>query len=239
MGKNLIQQARGKGSPTYRAPSFKYKGRAKHLSLMKEGQMEGKVVDLITCRGHSTPLTRIVWANGEKTLGLAVDGILVGQKVSAGQSVQVTSGNILSLADIPEGSLVNNIESHPGDGGKFVRASGTFARVVGKSDGKVTLLLPSKKEKIFNESCRATIGVLAAGGRPEKPFYKAGRKYFKMKAKNKLYPKVSGVAMNSVDHPFGGSSSAHKGRPTLSSKNAPPGRKVGKLRPRRTGIRKK
>ena len=56
-----------------------------------------------------------------------------------------------------------------------------------------------------------------------------------MKARNKLYPRVSGVAMNAVDHPFGGSQSSHKGRPTQSPRSAPPGRKVGKIAPRRTG----
>ena len=60
-----------------------------------------------------------------------------------------------------------------------------------------------------------------------------------MRAKNKLYPKVCGVSMNAVDHPFGGSSSHHKGKPTQSSRNAPPGRKVGKIAPRRTGRTKR
>lgn len=184
-------------------------------------------------------MTKIRWENGEETFTLAVEGIRVGQKVNSGASVELVSGNTLTLSDIPEGSLVNNIESQPGDGGKFVRSSGMFARVIGKQKGKVVLQLPSKKERIFHENCRATIGVLAGGGRPEKPFFKAGRRYYKMKARNKLYPKVSGVAMNAVDHPFGGSSSAHKGRPTLSHKDAPPGRKVGKLRPRRTGRKKR
>ena len=64
---------------------------------------------------------------------------------------------------------------------------------------------------------------------------KAGRKFHYMKARNKLYPRVSGVAMNAVDHPFGTSRSSKKGRPDIARKNAPPGAKVGKVRPRRTG----
>jgi large subunit ribosomal protein L2 len=56
-----------------------------------------------------------------------------------------------------------------------------------------------------------------------------------MRAKNKLYPKVCGISMNAVDHPFGGKCSHIKGRPTQSSRHAPPGRKVGKIAPRRTG----
>jgi large subunit ribosomal protein L2 len=60
-----------------------------------------------------------------------------------------------------------------------------------------------------------------------------------MKAKNKMWPKVSGTSMNAVDHPYGGSSTSHKGKPTSTSRNAPPGRKVGKIAPRRTGRRNK
>ena len=78
----------------------------------------------------------------------------------------------------------------------------------------------------------------AGSGRLEKPFMKAGRKYHKMKAKNKLWPKVSGIAMNAVDHPYGTSRSSKKGHPTIAKRNAPPGAKVGKLRPRRTGKKK-
>ena len=126
----------------------------------------------------------------------------------------------------------------PGDGGKFIRSAGTFGKVVSKIDNKVTISLPSKKEKLFSADCRANIGVVAGGGKLEKPLLKAGNAYYKHKASNKLWPKVSGTSMNAVDHPFGGSSSAHKGKPTVAPKNAPPGRKVGKVRPRRTGKQK-
>jgi len=60
-----------------------------------------------------------------------------------------------------------------------------------------------------------------------------------MKAKNKLWPSISGTSQNAVDHPFGGSSSHHKGKPTIAPKNAPPGRKVGAIHPRRMGRKKK
>ena len=93
----------------------------------------------------------------------------------------------------------------------------------------------SGKEKLFSPTCRAGIGVLAGAGRLEKPFLKAGTRSKRMEARNKLYPSVSGVAMNAVDHPFGGSSSNSKGRPTQAPRNAPPGRKVGAIAPRRTG----
>ena len=78
------------------------------------------------------------------------------------------------LSEVPEGGLVCNIEAIPGDGGKFVRSSGGVARVVGKQPDKVTVMLPSKKEHSFHPACRAKIGVIAGGGRKEKPLLKAG-----------------------------------------------------------------
>ncbi|MFH1591552.1 MAG: 50S ribosomal protein L2 [archaeon] len=234
MGKNLIQQARGKGGPTYRAPSFRWKGAAK-LRRSVDGLMSGEVKDIIRCQGHSAPLCKVTWADGDQSISICPEGIRVGQEVSLGAQQDYRTGHSSCLGDIPEGTLIFNIESQPGDGGKFVRASGTFAKIVAKAPDSVTVLLPSKKRKNFNRKCRASVGIVAGGGRTDKPFVKAGKKYHAMKAKNKLYPSVSGNSQNAVDHPFGGSSSAHKGRPTIAPKNAPPGRKVGKLHPRRTG----
>ncbi len=235
MGKSLIQQKRGKGSHTYRAPSFRYYGNAHYPRENKD--IEGKIIDLIGCPGHSAPLIRVKYDNGEDVLMLAPEGVRVGDMVQSGIKTPVNPGNVMPLKNVPEGTLIYNIESQPGDGGKFVRSAGTFAKVTGKMKGNIMVLLPSKKEKNFNPDCKASIGILAAGGRKEKPFLKAGNKYHAMRAKNKLYPKVSGVAMNAVSHPFGGSSSHAKGRPTQSPRNAPPGRKVGKIAPRRTGRR--
>lgn len=234
MGKNLIQQKRGKGSPTYRAPSFRYKGEIGYPKLSEE-IVEGTVLDLIHCPGHNSPLAQIKYNSGESVLINAPEGIKVGDMVKSGNVEDTNIGYIVPLKNIPEGTAIYNIEHNPGDGGKFIRSSGGFARIVTKMRNKIIVKMPSNKQKIFNPECRATIGVIAGSGRKEKPFLKAGNKYYAMKAKNKLYPKVCGVSMNSVDHPFGGSSSHSKGRPTQISRHAPPGRKVGKIAPRRTG----
>jgi large subunit ribosomal protein L2 len=235
MGKNLVQQARGKGSPRYKAPSFRYKGDAR-FGKLKEGV--GKITDIFTSQGHS-PLMKIICKDGEEILIQAPEGIHVGQEIAIGKNAEPKTGNIIPLKDIPEGSLIFNIEMKPGDGGKLVRSCGTSARIVSKTKDKVSVLLPSNKTKVFHINCRAMIGTVAAGGIKEKPFLKAGNKFHAMKAKNKLYPHVCGVSMNSVDHPFGGKSSNTKGRPTQSSRNAPPGRKVGKIAPKRTGRKKR
>ncbi|MBI4149392.1 50S ribosomal protein L2 [Candidatus Woesearchaeota archaeon] len=234
MGKNLIQQARGRGGPRYRAPSFRYAGIAAHPAPREE-TVTGTITEFVHSQGHSSPLARIAYAHGEEGLGIASEGLKVGDTVMVGSAATQNNGNTLPLADIPETTLIFNIESIPGDGGKFVRASGTFAKIVAKSQGTVSVMLPSKKVREFLPACRATIGVVAGGGRTEKPLMKAGTAFHEMHKKNKLYPRVSGVSMNAVDHPFGGKKSSHKGRPTQSPRDAPPGRKVGMIAPRRTG----
>ena len=233
MGKRLLQQRRGRGTLLYRSPSFRFKGQPKHNSL----DTTGIVTDLINCPGHSAPLMEVDFLSGEKGLTIAPNGIKVGDEITVG-GVEIKSGNVLRLQDVPEGTLVHNLEIRPGDGGKLVRSSGSFAKVVAKTENSVRIKLPSNKEKIFLPACRVAVGIVAGAGRLDKPFIKAGNKFKKMKARNRHYPKVCGISMNAVDHPFGGCHSTHKGRPTLSPRSAPPGRKVGKIAPRRTGRRK-
>lgn len=238
MGKNLIQQARGKGGPTYRAPSFRYKGKASHRKFAKD-TIEGTIIDIVHCQGHSSPLVQVSYENGEKSYVLAPEGVKVGQKIQSGPEAPVKTGNTVTLASVPEGTLIYNIESVPGDGGKFVRASGTFAKVVTKMRSGIVVQLPSKKKKQFNPNCRVNVGVVAGGGRVDKPMLKAGTKYYKMKAKNKLWPIVSGSAMNAVDHPFGNARSSRKSKAIPVSRNAPRGSKVGAISPKRTGRTKR
>jgi large subunit ribosomal protein L2 len=236
MGKNLIQQARGKGGPTYRAPSFRYRGSVNYLDYGAE-QHSGQVVDIINCPGHSAPLA-VIRYNDNYAFIIAPEGIRVGDRLNAGPDVEAEKGSTMRIRDIPEGTQVCNIESQPGDGGKLCRASGAFARVVSHHGDKVVIQFPSKKQKQLQGDCRATIGTVAGGGRKEKPILKAGKKMHMMRARNKLYPIISGGAQNAVDHPFGNKRSSRKAKARPAPRNAPPGRKVGLLRPRRTGKRK-
>lgn len=232
MGKNLIQQRRGRGS-IFRSPSFRFAGKVEYSRYLQAAQT-GVITELVHCQGHSAPLVRVKF-DQETVLLCAPEGIRVGDTVTTGAEAANSAGNVKALKDIPEGTAVYNIEMQPGDGGKIVRAAGCFATVLQKLGDNVLVQLPSKKTKSFIASCRATIGTIAGAGKQEKPMVKAGTHWHKKKAKRKLYPIVSGVAMNAVDHPFGKSRSSKKGKPTIAPKNAPPGRKVGKLHPRRTG----
>jgi large subunit ribosomal protein L2 len=200
--------------------------------------VKGEVLDIVNCPGHYAPIAKVKYENGEDTLVFAPEGMKVGDSINAGKGSEIKPGNLIELKDIPEGTLIYNIESQPGDGGKFCRTSGSFGRLLSKSSSVVTVILPSKKEKKFSLGCRANIGIVSGSGRKEKPFIKAGNMYHAKRARNKLYPSVSGNSMNAVDHPFGGSKSNSKNKPRQTSRHAPPGRKVGSLAPKRTGTKR-
>ena len=121
MGKNLISQRRGRGTSTFRVPSFRYPGQAKHRQP-GEAQLNGEIKDLIRSQGMSAPLAEVRFQDGESNLMIAPEGVKVGDEVVTGASAPVQVGNTLPLKSLPEGTLVHNIESRPGDGGKFVRS---------------------------------------------------------------------------------------------------------------------
>ena len=244
MGKRIIQQARGHGSLTYRSPGHRFVAKPVHRpldDLEKNGVVNGVVKDIIKCPGHYAPLAKVIYDDKKTGYIIAPEGLKVNQEISSGILAILKPGNTLPLKQIPEGVSIYNIENQPGDLGKIVRTSGVFAKIISKMSGKVLVKLPSQKRKEFDPECRATIGTVAGSGRTEKPLFKAGNSYYKMKVRNKLYPRTAAGAMNATDHPFG----SGRGGPTyggrsssIAPKNAPPGRKVGMLRPRRTGRRK-
>ncbi len=241
MGKRIITQRRGRGTQTYKSPSHRYKGPIKYRKYddkEKTTRIKGVVKDIVHQPGYSAPLAEILFENGEKIYMFAPEGMYTNQVIYSGDKAEPDPGNVLPLRNIPLGKQVFNIESNKGDGGKFIRSSGTSAKIVSKSKNTVTIQFPSKKSKILNQDCRATIGVISGSGRKEKPFVKAGKRYHAMKAKNKLYPQTSGVAMNAVDHPFGSGRGRHIGKPKTPPRNAPPGRNVGLLRAKKTGKKK-
>src|SRR3989338_4561154 len=136
MGKNLIQQARGKGGPRYKAPSFKYIAKSSYPDN-NTVQTTGKIMDIVKCRGHSGPLAQIKYDNGEETYVVSAENVKVGDVVNVGAGAPLENGNTLYLKEMPIGTSIFNIEGRPGDGGKFVRSGGCFAKVIGKSENTV------------------------------------------------------------------------------------------------------
>ena len=241
MGKRILVQRRGRGTSQFRAATHKKRGSVKYRKLSKSEystKITGTVKDIIHDPGRGAPVAVVLFEDGLKKIVLPSEGVRVGQTIEYGVTAAITVGNTLPLLAIPDGTPVFNIELTPGDGGRLIRSSGGYATILGRDKGKVTLQLPSGEMKEIPQKCRATIGIVAGGGRTEKPFVKAGNKYHLMKAKGHYYPRVRGVAMNAVSHPHGGG--AHQGPPrsTTVSRNAHPGRKVGLIAARRSGRRR-
>ncbi len=241
MGKRIISQRRGRGTLTYRAPSHRYRAAVKHRiydEIEESGIIKGKIIDLVHCPGHSAPLAFVRYDIGEKTYIFAPEKIKVNDIIESGAKAKPSLGNTLPIKSIPEGTLIHNLENKPGDGGKFCRTAGSFAKLISFSDNIAIIKMPSKQQKKFNLKCRATIGVIAGSGKKDKPYVKAGNKYFAMRARGKLYPRTSAVAMNAVDHPFGSGRGRQHAKVKVASRHAPPGKKVGKISSKRTGKRK-
>jgi large subunit ribosomal protein L2 len=233
MGKRIISQARGKGGPTYRArkKAFQYK-----IGYpIREG--EAQILKLVHSAGHSAPLMKLMIAK-EIFFNPAFNGAYESQKINIGAEAKPQTGNILSIKQIPLGTKVYNIEKNPGDNGKMIRTAGSSATVFKKyPHRKISVLMGNKKEVILNENCKATIGEIAGSGRKLKPFFTAGKKFYKMRAKGKLWPRTSAVKMNAVDHPFG-SGRGKRIKSKIAERNSPRGKRIGHLRPKRTGKRK-
>ncbi len=233
MGKNLIQQRRGKGSIIFRAPSHNYKTRIVFPNSLKP--MQGNIKDFIHDPSKTAPIAKIIFENKEEIYIPAAEGMKIGEKLEYINN-NINLGNITRLKDIPLGTNIYNIEKIPNSGyGAFCRAAGAFAVIVAKADNSITVLFNSKKQKEFNPNCRAIIGIVAGAGRLEKPIVKAGKKHYMMRARNRFWPNVSGVSMNAVAHPFGSGRGKHLGKPKTPPRFAPPGRKVGQIHARRTG----
>ena len=236
MGKRITQQARGKGSLTFRVRPKAYKYRIKYPKLNIEGV--GKIVKLFNSPGHSAPLVKIKIGK-EIFFNPAAEGIYEGKEIMINKKREGDKfeiGDILKLKDIPIGTKVFNIESSPGSGGKYLRSSGCSGVVVSK-DKDVEIQIKRRKIKL-NENCRATVGVVAGGGRLMKPLLKAGKKHYMMLAKGRKWHRTSPIKVNAVDHPFGGGR-GKRIKSKIAKRNAPPGKKVGHLRPKKTGRKKR
>jgi large subunit ribosomal protein L2 len=240
MGKRVLVQRKGRGTTQWRSPSHKKIAPARHPKWAPGKTYVGTIIDLLHEPGRGAPLAAVRY-EGEAKIHyiVAPEGAQVGQMIECGENARLENGNTLMLEYIPEGTPVYNIEGSPGDGGKFVKASGLAATIVSIDKVKAMVRLPSGSQKAFSPRCRATIGIVAGGGRSDKPFLKAGTVWHSTRGKARKWPVVRGAAMNAAMHPHGGGSHQSPGRPSTVSRHAPPGRKVGNIAARRTGRKTK
>ncbi|MDI6904045.1 MAG: 50S ribosomal protein L2 [Candidatus Bathyarchaeia archaeon] len=241
MGKRIRVQRRGRGGPTYRASTHKRVAPVQYPLTTKEHLetvVKGVVEDFLHDTGRGSPLALIRFENGETCYTVVPEGVYVDQQIQMGGRASNEVGNILPVGRIPEGTMVCNIELHPGDGGKIARSSGAYATVVAHTPQGTIIKLPSGKTKYLNDHCRATIGVISGAGRTEKPFLKAGAKFHLMKAKGHKYPRTRGRAMIAAVHPYGSSKKSAR-KVTTVSRHAPPGQKVGLIAAKSAGQKKR
>lgn len=158
------------------------------------------VVDSIQYDPNRTArIALLQYEDGEKRYIVAPNGLQVGQTINSGSGVDPEIGNTLPLAEIPLGTLVHNIELHPGQGGVMARSAGAYAQLTSR-DGKFAILkLPSGESRMVLTSCRATVGTVGNTEHNLEKSGKAGRSRWLGRR-----PRVRGVVMNPVDHPMGG-----------------------------------
>jgi large subunit ribosomal protein L2 len=234
MGKRIKVQRRGRGTPVFQGAQTGKIAKARYPTLSTES-LRGTVTDIVHESGRGAPLLVIELTNGETYYSAAPEGTHVEQEIVIGVDAPLVVGNVIPLGKVPEGTLVNNLELKPGDGGRIVRASGAYATVIAHNLGKTVVKLPSKKSILLPAEARATIGVISGGGRLEKPYLKAGEGHHAAIANNKVYPTAHGVKMTASSHPHGGGRHRRPGKSTTVGRRSPPGAKVGLIAARTSG----
>ncbi|PWN50539.1 putative RPL2A-ribosomal protein L8.e [Violaceomyces palustris] len=209
----------------------------------RNGYIRGIVKEIIHDAGRGAPLARVAFRDPYRyklrvETFIATEGMSTGQFVYCGKRAVLNVGNVLPLSAVPEGTIVCNVEEKAGDRGTLARTSGNYATVIGHdADAGVSRIrLPSGAKKTVSSTSRATIGIVAGGGRIDKPLLKAGRAYHKFKVKRNSWPKTRGVAMNPVEHPHGGGNHQHIGHSSTVKRESSSGQKAGLIAARRTGL---
>ena len=188
----------GKMTVRYIGGGHKQKYRIVDFLRNKDG-VPGTVKTIEYDPNRTARIALVYYADGEKRYIVAPNGIQVGQKIVAGKGAAPEIGNALFLADIPLGTIIHNIELHPGEGGVLARSAGSYAQLTAR-DGKYAIVkLPSGETRMILVTCKATIGSVSNGDHELEKSGKAGRSRWQGRR-----PRNRGVVMNPVDHPMGG-----------------------------------
>ena len=234
-GKTRSSGRNSDGRVTSRHRGGGAKRRYRRIDFKRAGKdgVPAKVATIEYDPNRSAYIALLNYADGEKRYILAPQGLGIGSEVVAGDGADITPGNSLSLARIPTGTVVHNVELVPGQGGRLGRAAGTAIQVVAKEGPMVSLRLPSSEVRMVRGECRATVGSLSNSEHQNVKWGKAGRSRHRGKR-----PQTRGVAMNPVDHPHGGGEAHHTpgghpvtpwGKPTLGYRTRKKGKRSDAL----------
>jgi large subunit ribosomal protein L2 len=165
---------------------------------------------------RSARIALVAYADGVKKYIIAPEGLAVGQKIISGSKANPEVGNTLYLNDIPLGTIIHNIELHPGKGASIARSAGSWAQLNAR-DGKYAIVkMPSGEVRMILVTCTATIGSVSNSEHSLEVSGKAGRARWQGRR-----PRVRGVVMNPVDHPMGGGEGKSSGGHPRSRKGLP------------------
>ena len=196
--KNGGRNNQGRITLRHRGGGAKRKYRLIDFKRNKDGVI-GTVASIEYDPNRTANIALINYADGEKRYIIAPKGLNVGDKIESGVKTDIKVGNCLELGNIPEGTLVHNIELKAGKGAQIVRSAGASAQILG-SEGRYTLIrLTSGEVRKVLSTCRATIGEVGNADHELVNIGKAGRKRHMG-----IKPHVRGSVMNPNDHPHGG-----------------------------------
>jgi large subunit ribosomal protein L2 len=178
--------------------------------------MAASVVAIEYDPNRTARIALLQYADGEKRYILAPENLQVGQTLVSGDTAEPTVGNAKRLKDIPLGTIVHNVELHPGKGGAICRSAGSSAQLLGREGKYISLRLPSGESRLVLGECMATIGSVGNSEHMNIKLGKAGRSRWLGRR-----PRTRGVAMNPVDHPMGGGEGRASGGHPRSRKGLP------------------
>ena len=164
----------------------------------KDG-IPGKVVGIEYDPNRSARIALLSYSDGEKRYIISPAKLNVGDVLMSGEKADIRIGNCLPLKDIPEGTLIHNVEMRPGKGAQIARSAGSSVQLMAKEGEYVNLKLKSGEVRLIHKNCRATIGTVGNADHENISIGKAGRVRWMGRR-----PRVRAVAMNPVDHPMGG-----------------------------------
>jgi ribosomal protein L2, bacterial/organellar len=196
--KNGGRNNQGKITVRHRGGGHKRQYRIIDFKRNKDGII-GNVATIEYDPNRTANIALINYLDGEKRYIIAPKGLKVGMKIESGENADIKIGNALPLEKIPVGSVIHNIEMHPGKGGQLIRSAGTSAQILGREGKYVLIRLKSGEVRYILGVCRATIGEVGNEQHELVNIGKAGRTRWMG-----IKPTVRGSVMNPNDHPHGG-----------------------------------
>ncbi len=213
------RNANGRKTARHRGGGHKQRYRIIDFKRDKD-KVPAKVAQIEYDPNRNCRIALLHFVDGEKRYILAPRNVKVGDRLQNGQGSPIRPGNALPMRYIPVGTVVHNVELHPGGGGKLARSAGSSVQLVAKEGSFATLRLPSTEMRRVLIDCRATIGEVGNAESELISVGKAGRNRWKG-----VRPQTRGVAMNPVDHPHGGGEGKTSGgRHPVSPWGKPEGR---------------